>query len=335
MTCNLQTKYLGLSLANPLVVSACPLTDHVETVKRLVDAGAAAIVLPSLFQEQVEHGELELQNWQMYGSDSFPEALNYFPALDRYNNGGELYLQKIEDARHAVSVPVIASLNGVSKSGWERFATRMEQAGASALELNIYFVPTDPDATSDDVETRYIDLVAAVRNAVKIPLAVKIGPYFSSLPNMARRLVEAGADGLVLFNRFLQPDINLESLQVAPNLVLSTSDELRLPLRWTAILRGQTEASIAITSGVHTAFDVLKALLAGADVTMMASALLKHGPEHLRRVLSEVETWLIEHEYESVQQMQGSLSQRNCPNPDSFERANYMHTLVSYSTPAP
>lgn len=333
MTCNLQTTYLGLSLANPLVVSACPMTEHVDSVKRLADAGAAAAVLPSLFQEQIEHDEQEIQNWQMFGGESHAEAVNYFPALDIYNNGCDAYLRKIEETRRAVSIPIFASLNGFTMTGWERFASQISQAGADALELNIYMVPTSSDDTGSEVEDRYVDLVTAVRNVVQIPLAVKIGPYFSSLPNVARRLVDAGANGLVLFNRFLQPDIDIESLQVIPHLELSTSEELLLPLRWTAILRGRILASLAVTSGVHTSFDVIKALMAGADVTLMASALLKHGPDHLRQMLRELEAWLNEHGYDSVQQLRGSLSQRTCPNPDSFERANYMKALISYSTP--
>lgn len=333
MSVDLGTTYLGLKLKNPVVVSASPLSERLDVLKRLEDAGAAAAVLPSLFQEQIEHDELEAHKLHAFGTESFAEALDYFPELDDYNTGPERYLELIDSAKKAVSIPIIASLNGSSKGGWERFARQMEQAGADALELNVYFVPTDPDTEGVQVESQYLDLIAAVRAAVSLPLAVKIGPYFSSLPHMAKKMVEAGANGLVLFNRYLQPDLDPESLTVTPDLVLSTPHELRLPLRWTAILRGRIRASLAVTSGVHSARDVLKALLVGADVTMMASALLQRGPSHVRGVLTELNNWLTEFEYSSVEQMKGSMSQINSPDPSAFERSNYMKALISYTGP--
>jgi dihydroorotate dehydrogenase (fumarate) len=334
MSVDLRTRYLNLELANPLVVSACSLTGKVETLVRLEEAGAAAVVLPSLFEEQIEHDEMDVFNFYEDPANSFSEALSYFPEVEDYNSGPEVYLRHVEAAKAALTIPVIGSLNGTSQGGWVRYARLIQEAGADALELNVYYVVTDPKMTAAEVEERYLKLVAAVRESVSIPLAVKIGPYFSALPNMARRLVTAGADGLVLFNRFLQPDIDPETRSVTPNLVLSTSDELRLPLRWIAILRGQLRASLAATTGVHTAEDVLKMLLAGADVTMLASALYKRGPDHLRALLDGVRSWLEEREYLSVEQMKGSASQANSPNPDAFERSNYIKTLTTFIGPA-
>lgn len=331
MRVDLHTRYLGFDLNNPLVVSACPLGERLDTLRRLAEAGAAAVVLPSLFEEQIEHEDLEVHWLREYGTESFAEALTYFPVLHDANADPDSYLLHIEQAKDALSIPVIASLNGTTKGGWVRYARRIEEAGADALELNIYFVATDPEVTGEQIESQYLDLVCSVRQAVKVPLAVKIGPYFSSMANMAKRLVQAGADGLVLFNRFLQPDIDMKTLQVTPHLVLSTSQELRLPLRWIAILRGRVRAYLAATSGVHTAEDVVKLLLAGADVTMTASALLEHGPEYLNTLLEGVRSWMEEYEYTSVQQMKGSLSQANCPDPAAFERCNYMKALASYT----
>ncbi len=328
---DLSTTYLGLDLPNPLVASSGPLTERIDTLKRLADAGIAAVVLPSLFQEEVEHGDLEFHWARTHGTEAFPEALDYLPDVE-LDSGPDRYLRRVEEARAAVDVPVVASLNGSSKSGWERYASLVESAGASALELNVYFVPTDPTQTAADVEQRQLDLIAAVRSQVRLPLAVKLSPFFSSPANFARRAVEAGADGLVLFNRFYQPDLDLENMQVVPNLVLSGSSDLRLPLRWIAVLSGVLDCSLAAASGVHTAADALKALFAGADVAMSTSALLKFGPEHVGRLLEEMSSWLVEHEYESVEQLKGSLSQRNSPDPEAFERANYQQTLRSYST---
>jgi dihydroorotate dehydrogenase (fumarate) len=330
MNVDLRTRYLGLELKNPLVVSACPMTAKVETLCRLEEAGAAAAVMPSLFEEQIVHDQMEFFEYYEDPANSFREALTYFPELETYDPGPDSYLRGIEAAKAAATIPVIGSLNGTSKGGWIRYARMIQEAGADALELNIYLVATDPEQTATDVEARYLELVQAVRDSVSIPMAVKIGPFFSSLPNLARRLEVAGADGLVLFNRFLQPDIDLETLTVRPNLVLSTSDELRLPLRWIAILRGQLGLSLAASSGVHTPQDVLKLLLAGADVTMTASALYQHGPEHIRRLLDGVQTWLVEKEYTSVAQMKGSVSQVNCRDPEGFERGNYVKTLTNF-----
>ena len=333
MTVDLRTRYLGLELANPLVPSASTLSSRLDTLKRLEDAGASAVVMQSLFEEQIEHEEMQVLQVLEAGSESFPEARNYFFELEDYNTGPTSYLKHLEATKEDLGIPVIWSLNGISQGGWIRYAKLIQDAGADALELNIYFVAADPDMSADDVERRYVDLVGTVRESVSIPLAVKVGPYFSSMGHMARRLVAAGADGLVLFNRFVQPDIDLDTLRVDPSLHLSTPFELRLPLRWIAILRGRVDCSIAATSGVHTAEDALKLLLAGADVTMMASALFQNGPEHLSHVLEGLTKWLEEHEYESVEQMKGSVSQARSDDPVAFERSNYMQALVSYVSP--
>jgi dihydroorotate dehydrogenase (fumarate) len=332
MSVDLSTRYLGLELKNPLVVSASTLSGKLDTLRRFEDAGAAAAVLPSLFEEQIEHDEMAIYNLDEVTSNLFPESLSFFPEVADYHTGPETYLALVEDAKAALKIPVIGSLNGTSAGGWVRYAKMIQDAGADALELNVYFVATDPEETGDRVEARYLELVSEVRESIKIPLGVKIGPFFSSLPNMARRLVASGADGLVMFNRFLQPDIDLETLRVAPHLVLSTSDELRLTLRWMAILRPLLPStSLAGNSGVHTAEDVLKLLLAGADVTMIASAFYKFGPDHLRTLLGGVRSWLEEKEYESVSQLKGSLSQVNAPDPGAFERANYIKTLINFT----
>jgi dihydroorotate dehydrogenase (fumarate) len=331
MNVDLKTRYLGLELRNPLVISACSLTGKLDTLRRLEDAGAAAAVMPSLFEEQIEHDELAINRLYEYGAESFPEALSYFPEMDDYNTGPDAYLRHIEEAKRSLSIPVIGSLNGTSKGGWVEYGRLIQEAGADALELNVYDVVTDPHLTAADVESRYIELLQAVRAVVKIPIAVKLGPFFTALPNMVLRLTQAGANGLVLFNRFLQPDIDLETLRVAPNLVLSTSSELRLPLRWIAILRAQFDTSLAATTGVHTALDAIKLLLAGADVTMMASALYKHGPGHVQALHEGICAWMVEKEYTSVTQMKGSLSLTNAPDPAAFERANYIKTLVNFT----
>ena len=332
MSARLKTRYLGLDLKNPVVASAGPLTAGLDSLIRLEEAGAAAVVLPSLFEEQIVREEDEINKLYEYGTESFAEAQTYLPEMEQYHTGPENYLQNLRDAKAALTVPVVASLNGTSTGGWTGYARLMQDAGADALELNIYYLPTHPDVTSADVEARYLKLVAEVRAAVSVPLAVKIGPFFSSLPNMARRLFDAGADGLVVFNRFLQPDIDLATLSVQPRLVLSTSDELRLPLRWIAILRSYFEQSLAATTGVHTAQDVIKLVLAGADVAMITSGLLQSGPALIGDILLGMRTWLDSNEYESVAQMKGSMSQRNIPDPEAFERANYVKTIVSYST---
>jgi len=333
MSVDLRTSYLGLELANPFVPSASTLSSRIDNLRRLEDAGASAVVMQSLFEEQIEHEEVQLHRVLETHTESFAESLTHFPELEDYNTGPDEYLRHLEKTKRELGIPVIGSLNGASRGGWVRYAKLIQDAGADALELNVYFVAADPEETGEQVERRYLDLVAAVRETVQIPLAVKVGPYFSSVANMARRLVESGADGLVLFNRFLQPEIDLETLSVDPTLHLSTSEELRLPLRWIAILRGRVGCSLAATTGVHTAEDAVKLILAGADVTMMASCLFRHGPEHLGVILDGVRTWLEEHEYVSVEQAKGSVSQANVADPIAFARSNYMQMLVSYSSP--
>jgi dihydroorotate dehydrogenase (fumarate) len=334
VTPDLRTSYLGLELRSPLVASASPLTGELDGLRRLQDAGAAAAVLPSLFEEQLTHDQIELDRLLETTSDHVGEAQSYFPELQDYNTGPWSYLKRIEQAKGAVVIPVIASLNGVTPGGWVRHASRMQDAGADALELNLYGVATDPRVGAAELEARYLELVAAVRAAVAVPLAVKLSPFFTALANMAVRIVEAGADGLVLFNRFYQPDLDLDTLDVVPRLVLSSSEELRLPLRWIAILRGQVGGSLAATTGVHTGLDAAKVLLAGADVAMMTSALLRHGPGHVRTVERELLTILAERDYDSVGQLRGSMSRSAMPDPAGFERANYMRTLMSWSSHA-
>ncbi|MGB2957997.1 MAG: dihydroorotate dehydrogenase-like protein [Bacteroidota bacterium] len=327
---DLSTTYLGLNLKNPIVPSASPLSHTLDSMKRLEGAGAAAVVMYSLFEEQISHEAAELDHYMQYGAESFAEATSYFPEADEYNLGPEEYIDHIHEAKEALEIPVIGSLNGISTGGWISYAKKIEEAGADALELNVYHIPTDPQQNAGDVEQLYVDVLKAVRNSVKIPVAMKLSPFFSNMANMAHKLDEAGVDGLVLFNRFYQPDFDLAELEVTPNVILSTPQALRLPLRWIAILHGRIKANLAATSGVHTAQDVLKMLMAGADVTMMCSALLKHGPSHLTEVLEEVNKWMIDHEYVSVAQMKGSMSQKSVANPAAFERANYMKALSSY-----
>ena len=331
MIIDLSTEYLGMHLANPLVASAGPLTNQIDMVRRLEDSGAAAVVMPSLFEEQIDQEAMELHRLQEFGTEGFGEALDFFPEMRPHNSGSDGYLKKIEEIKHAVAIPVIASLNGTTQGGWTRYASSMEQAGADALELNIYYLSTDPDSDGSEVETRYQELVAAVRQAISIPLAVKIGDQFTSPVNMARKLVTAGASGLVLFNRFLQADLDLEALKVVPRLELSAPYEMLLPLRWIAIMREHIDISLAGTGGVHSGCDIAKLLLVGADVAMTTSALLIHGPEHIRTMLTELVTWMDQHDYVSISQLQGSMSLKNCPNPAEFERANYVKALISYT----
>ncbi len=328
---DLRSLYLGLELRNPIVAAASPMTNSIDSLKRLQDAGVAAVVLPSLFEEQIEHEEMATHNLMLSGAELSPEARGFFPEMQNYNTGPDKYLKLISEAKTALSVPVIPSLNGHTPGGWTRIAKQFEEAGADAIELNIYFLATDPEDSSARVEQRYVDLVASVSSMVSIPVAVKVSPYFSAMTNMAARLASAGAAGLVLFNRFLQPDILLDELEVAPHLVLSTSDELRLALRWIAILRGRVQASLAATGGAHTADDALKLLLAGADCVMIASCLLRQGPAHVATLVNGVEKWMNERDYISVEQMKGSLSQHACPDPAAFERSNYMKALTSYT----
>ena len=327
---NLSTNYLGMLLKNPIVASSSPLSHSIDSIRRLEDAGAAAVVMYSLFEEQIGFDSYYLDYHLTQGIDSYAESLSYFPDMQSYNVGPDEYLNLIRRAKEAVGIPIIGSLNGASVGGWTDYATLIEEAGADALELNIYYLPASPGIKGSDVEALYIDILSAVREVVTIPVALKLSPFFSSIANMANSLSEQGADGLVLFNRFYQPDFDLENLEVAPRLVLSNSNELRLPLRWVAILYGRVNSDLAITTGVHTSQDVIKGLMAGAKVTMMASELLQNGVRRIGQVLNEVVTWLTEHEYESVTQMIGAMSQKHCAEPAAFERANYMKMLQSY-----
>jgi dihydroorotate dehydrogenase (fumarate) len=331
MNLNLGTKYLGLQLSNPLVIAACPVTGKLDWLKNLEQAGAAAAVMPSLFEEQIEHEEEEVAKLHEFGADSSPEALTYFPDEDDYHTAPEEYLKTLSEAKKAVKMPIIASLNGTSTGGWLKYAKMMQEAGADAVELNIYHVATDLEAGCCEVEKQYLDLVAAVKSSLSIPLAVKVGPYFSAMGNMAKKLSEAGADGLVLFNRFLQPDIDLETLETNPKLLLSDPYELLLPLRWVAILRGRIKASLAVTSGIHDAHSLAKALLAGADVGMIASTIYQDGFDQIGRILRGLQEWMKEKEYDSVEQLKGSVSQANCPDPEAFARGNYMKALTSFT----
>jgi dihydroorotate dehydrogenase (fumarate) len=327
---DLTTTYLGLRLKNPLVASASPLSKKLDRVRRLEDAGAAAVVMYSLFEEQITHESLELDHYLSLGTHSYAESISYFPDLDRYNVGPEPYLEHLRRVKEAVDIPVIGSLNGVSSGGWVDYARRIEEAGADALELNIYYLAADPALSGAELEASYVHLVRDVCAEVTVPVAVKLSPFFTALPHLARRLADAGASGLVLFNRFYQPDFDLERLEVVPNLALSTSRDLRLPLRWIAMLYGRVGADLALTSGVHTAEDVVKAMMAGANVAMLASALLSRGIGRLGEIRDELTAWLVEHEYDSVGQMRGSMSQRGVADPAAFERANYMKVLNSY-----
>jgi dihydroorotate dehydrogenase (fumarate) len=330
---DLTTNYLGLKLRSPLVVSASPLSEDVDNLKRMEDAGAAAIVLYSLFEEQLRQDRLELNRNLENGTDSFAEALTYFPDADEYRLGPEEYLKHIATAKKSTHIPIIASLNSTSVGGWTKYAKKIQQAGADALELNIYYIPTDMDLSGAEVEDNYINILKAVKSEVTIPVAVKLSPFFSNFANMAKRLDEAGANGLVLFNRFYQPDIELESLEVKPNILLSTPMAMRLPLRWIALLHGKLKASLAATSGIHRAADALKMLLVGADVTMLCSTIIRHGIPQIAMIERDMVDWLEEHEYESVSQLKGSLSQKNCAEPAAFERAQYMKALTGFALP--
>jgi dihydroorotate dehydrogenase (fumarate) len=330
MSVDLSTTYLGLKLKNPLVISACPLTGEIDQLRRLEQAGAAAAVLPSLFEEQIEFEDVELEDARERGSEYYAEHSAWFPEPADYRTDTDKYLDTIASAKKAVQMPIVASLNGTNKGGWVQYAKMIQDAGADALELNVYFVPADVEMSSQEVESRYLDLVAAVKESISIPLAVKVGPSFSAMGNMAMRLAEAGADGLVLFNRFFQPDIDLETLQAQPKLNLSTSAELLLPLRWIAILHGHVKASLAATGGIHDAAGLLKALLAGADVGMVASVLYQKGAQQVSTILAGAQQWMEENEYDSVEQLKGSMSLENCPNASAFQRGNYMKTLTSF-----
>jgi len=327
---DLSTQYMGLALKHPVVPSTSPLSKSLDGMRKLEDAGAPAIVLYSLFEEQIDAESQTLDHYLSYGAESYAEAIHYFPDLQHYNVGPDAYLELIADAKRSLGIPVFASLNGVSAGGWTRYAALAQQAGADGLELNIYYIPTNPELTSSEVEHMYVEVVRAVKQSVSIPVAVKLGPYFTAFANMAHQLVEAGADALVLFNRFYQPDLDLDRFEVVPHLVLSDSNELRLPLRWTAILHGRIQTDLAITSGVHTGTDAVKAMMAGAKIVQVASELLDKGVGRISGILSEMQAWMEAKEYDSVRQMQGSMSQQHVAEPAAFERANYMKALASW-----
>ena len=328
---DLTTTYLGLELRSPLVVgAAAALSEDIDNIKRMEDAGASAVVLHSLFEEQIEQEQLELHHHLSQGTHSFAESLTYFPELEVFHVGPELYLNHIRKAKDSVGIPIIASINGATPGGWVEYAQSIQQAGADALELNIYDVVTDPDVTSADIEEQYLEVVREVRAEVTIPFAVKLSPYFTSLPNIAKQLTLSGANGLVLFNRFYQPDIDLDDLEVRPNVQLSSPSDSRLPMRWIAILYGQTTADLAATGGIQRGTDVVRMMMAGAKVTMVVSALLRHGIGHLAEIDRELRHWMTENDYRSIRQMQGTMSQLNCPNPHEFERAQYMKAVQTY-----
>ena len=327
---DLSTTYLGIELKNPLVASASPLSKKLERAQQLEEAGIAALVMYSLFEEQIIHESLELDHFLTRGSNSSAEALSYLPDTGMYALGPGKYLEQLTAIKKSLSIPVIGSLNGVSKGGWVEYARHIQDSGADALELNLYYIPIDASLPASDIEDAQVDLVAAVKSSISIPLAVKLSPYYTSLPHFAKRLADAGADGLVIFNRFYQPDFDLENLEVLDNLDLSTSAELRLPLRWISILYGQINADLALTSGIHSAGEVLKAMMAGAKAAMMASTLLHHGPQAIPLILNDLDSWMETREYESIRQMQGSMSRQSVAEPAAFERANYMRVLSSW-----
>ncbi len=332
---DLSTTYMGLKLRSPLVVgAAAPLTEDINNIVKIAEAGAAAVVLHSLFEEQLDIERLELEHHLSYGTESFPEALTYFPQVDSeiFHVGSQQYLDRIRQAKETVNIPIIASLNGSSLGGWCDYARSIEQAGADALELNIYYIPTDLELSGVDLEQAYLDIVAAVKSQVTIPVAIKLSPYFSNTANMAKKLSEAGADALVLFNRFYQPDIDAENLEVRSNILLSTPQDLRLPMRWIAILYGRIEADLAATSGIHKATDAIKMLMAGASITQLVSVLLRHGFGQITAIETQMKQWLLDREYESLSQLRGSMSQLNCADKDRFERVQYVKALQTYSS---
>lgn len=328
---NLKTTYMGIKLRTPLVVSASPFSESLDNVKRMEDAGASAIVLYSLFEEQIRYERYEHHSTTTQGTESYPEALSYLPEPRELFVGPEPYLTHIRQVKQAVSIPVIASLNGCTLSGWTSFAKQIQHAGADALELNLYSVPTDPNLCAADLEQHYLNVFKAVRSEVTIPVAAKLSPFFTNFANIAKRFDEYGASALVLFNRFYQPDIELESLEVAPNVLYSTPMAMRLPMRWIAILYDRVGCSLAATSGIHRGTDALKMLMAGADVTMLCSVLMRHGIDRIRTIENELITWMQEHEYESVEQLKGSLSHKNCPDPNAFERAQYIRAVGAHT----
>lgn len=327
---DLKTNYLGLELKNPLIASASPLSEKVDNVVEMEHAGVSTVVMYSLFEEQITRESLALDHFMEQGTNSYAEALSYFPERGRYAIGAETYLDHLRSVKDAVDIPVIASLNGATRGKWIEYAERMEASGADAIELNVYYLPTDPDETSQDLETRYLDLIQNVCMAVEVPVSIKLSPFFTSIPNFAKKVTAAGAKGLVLFNRFYQPDFDLDELEVVPKLELSTSSELLLPLRWIAIMYGRVNLDFALTTGVHSGTDILKAMMAGAKATMVASEFLRNGIGRASELLESVEIWMVDHEYESIQQMQGSMSQKSVADPAAFERANYMKVLDSF-----
>ena len=332
---DMKTNYLGLELKNPLVASASALSKRASRVKQMEDAGVSAVVMYSLFEEQIVHDSLAFNYFMERGTDQFAEALDYFPDLDRYNVGPEEYLEQIRKNKETVGIPIIGSLNGVSNSGWIEYAQKIEAAGADALELNTYYIPTNPELSASELEANYVSLVKAICNNVKIPVVVKLSPFFTALPNLASQLVGAGAKGLVLFNRFIQPDLDIEKMEVDTTLHLSTPAELLLPLRWMALLYGRVEADLALTTGVHSGLDLVKAVLAGASVAMVASEFVANGVGRASEMLSEMETWMTAFGYDSVAKMRGAMSQQHITNPASFERANYMKALQTYDNLLP
>jgi len=329
---DLSTNYLGLKLRSPLVPSASPLSEDLDNLKRMEDAGAGAVVLHSLFEEQIRYERYELHWALSQGTESYPEALTYFPEPPEFHAGPEAYLGHIARCKETVAMPIIASLNGSTLSGWTEFAKQIEQAGADAIELNLYHIPTDTNLLAAELENHYLEVLQAVKSEVNIPVAVKLSPFFTNFANVAKRFDEDGAGALVLFNRFYQPDIELETLEVTPNILFSTPMAMRLPLRWIAILHGRVGCNLAATSGIHRGTDALKMLMAGADVTMLCSVLLRRGVEHLAVVEQEMRAWMEQHDYESVEQLKGSMSQKNCPEPGAFERAQYMRALTTFKS---
>lgn len=329
---DLSTTYMGLTLKSPLVVGSCaPLTEEIDNIKRMEDSGAAGVVLHSFFEEQLRRERLELHHHLTHGTESFPEALTYFPEPEIFHVGSQEYLNHIRQAKEMVEMPIIASINGSTLGGWLDYSKQIEQAGADALELNIYYVPTEIEIPGGEIEQNYLDILRTVKSELNIPVAIKLSPYFSNTANMAKQLAEAGADGLVLFNRFYQPDIDLNNLEVYPNVLLSTPQAMRLPMRWIAILYGRINADLAATSGIHHPSDVLKMVMVGAKITQVVSALLRHGIHYLSTLEEGMLHWMEENEYESIKQMQGSLSQLHCPDPTAFERAQYMKALQTYA----
>lgn len=327
---DLSTEYLNLKLSSPIVSAASPISDSMDNIKKMEDAGISAIVLHSLFEEQLRREQYELHYATTHGTYSSPESLTYFPDWDEYNVGPEEYLELIRRAKMSVEIPIIASLNGATKGSWTEYSKKMEDAGADAIELNNYYIPCDVTAGAEEIERDYIEILQSVKHAVKIPVAVKLSPYFSNVANMSKKLSESGADGLVLFNRFYQADVDLEELVIKPKVLLSTQADMLLPMTWIGILKGKILTDLAASGGIHTGFDVIKMIMVGADVAMVASALLKYGIRHANVMKDEIIRWMDEHEYESIIQMKGSMSQEKAANPEAYERAHYMKALSSY-----